>query len=165
MLCADKLKDKITSYVYKISKQPVTFRDLLTANALYNEGMYVDPSKLNFRMDITKAYIAYALLAAAVLIPLLAITHTIFTNLDFHISIIGTIFATASVFVGFYFFKHCIRDRITLQLIKEAWKIHFPYFPYDKYSKIIEDIYNDALKKDIPKKELERYVLDKLSQS
>ena len=164
MLCTDKIKNIIVDYVYKVSKQPVTLKDLLSANALYNEGMYVDPAKLNFRMDITKAYIAYGILAFLVLVPLLAITHAVFANLDFHISIIGTILATSSVFIGFFFFKHCIRDKITLRLIQQAWKIHFPYFPYDKYSTIVEEIYNEAIKKEIPKKELERYVMDALAE-
>ena len=126
------IKDKILDYVYVISKQPVLYRDLLQANALHNEGMYVDPGKLNFRMNITNAYIAYAIICTLVLIPTLLITHTLFANLDFHISIIGTIATTSCVFIGFNFFRAWIRDAITKRLIQKAWRIHFPYFPYEK---------------------------------
>lgn len=165
MICVDKLKDILVDYVYKVSKQPVTFKDLISANALYNEGMHVDPAKLNFRMDITKAYIAYGLLSLVVLLPLIGLTHTFFANIDFHISIIGTIFATSSVFVGFYFFKHCIRDRITLRLIKRAWEVHFPFFPYDKYHEKVEEIYNESIKQEVSKKDLERFIMDNLANS
>lgn len=157
-----RIQDKILDYVYIISKQPVLYRDLLQANALHNEGMYVDPGKLNFRMNITNAYIAYAIICMFVLVPILLITHTLFANLDFHISIVGTIAATSSVFIGFNFFRAWIRDAITKQLIKKAWQVHFPYFPYEKYSEKIEIIYNEAMKKEVQKKDLEKYVLDNL---
>lgn len=152
MIKKQEIKDKILDYVYVVSKQPVLYRDLLQANALHNEGMYVDPGKLNFRMNITNAYIAYAIICALVLVPILLITHTLFANLDFHISIVGTIAATSSVFIGFNFFRSWIRDAITKRLIQKAWRVHFPYFPYEKYSEKVEVIYYDAVKKEIQKK-------------
>ncbi len=54
------------------------------------------------------------------------------------------------------------RAIITLKLIKKAWLVHFPYFAYDKYSKKVEDIYNESQKSEISKKDLQLYVMDKL---
>ncbi len=156
------LKNKIIDYVYVVSKQPVLYKDLLLANCLYNEGMNVDSGKLNFRMRLNRAYIAYGLLCFCVLTPLTLLTHAILTKLDFHLSIIGSIVATSCVCMGFGVFKQWIRKELTLRLIKQAWLVHFPYFPYEKYSQKIEIIYQKSVKEEILKKDLEKYVLDNI---
>ncbi len=158
----EELNKKIVDYVYVVSKQPVLYRDLLRANLLFNEGMYIDPAILNFRKNIKKAYISYGLICFAIFTPLLLLTHTLFTKIDFHISIVGTIFATSFIFIGFDFFKDWIRTEISRRQIKEAWKLHFPYFPYEKYSQKVELIYQKALKEEVSKKDLEKYVMDNL---
>lgn len=158
----EKILDFITNYIYKFSDEPVLFRDLIQANALYNDGMYVDPAKLNFRMDFTKAYFVYGILCCIIFVPLIALLHTVFIKLNFHISIIGTIAITSSVFIGFYYFKANMRDYITKKLIMKAWQIHFPYFEYNKYSKEVQAIYKLAQKNEISRKNIEQFVLDRL---
>jgi hypothetical protein len=125
--------------------------------------MHVDPDKLGFRMKIKNAYLVYALFSLLILLPLLALTHTVFEKVDFHLSIIGTVVVTSAFFIGFQYFHACIKDKMALKRIKEAWEIHFPYFPYEKYTKEVENIYNEAIKKEISSKELKQYVLDRLS--
>ena len=159
-----KLKDKILKFVFKTSTQPIRFKNLLVANAYHNEGMHVDPDKLGFRMKIKNAYIVYAVVSMVVLLPLLAITHTLFEKIDFHASIIGTALVTSAFFIGFQYFHACIKDKMAKQRIKEAWKVHFPYFSYDKYSKKVEDIFNEAMKKEIKKNDLQSFVMNRLSQ-
>ncbi|HIP29760.1 MAG TPA: hypothetical protein EYG93_11005 [Sulfurospirillum arcachonense] len=156
------IKEKIINYVYTVSNQPVIFRDLLSANSHYNEKMYVDPGKLGFRMSIVKAYISYLILCGLAIIPLIGITHYFLKNMNFHFSVLGAVLVTSAVFIGFGLFRSWIRDAITLKLIKKAWLVHFPYFAYDKYSKKVEDIYNNSLKSEIQKKDLQLYVMDKL---
>lgn len=158
------LKEKILKNTFTLSKQPVLYRDLLRANALYNEGMHVDPAVLNFRLHLSNAYLIYALLCALVLIPIVAITHAVFVNVDFHIPILGTIFATSCVFVGFQLFQEWLRSTMTRRLIKKAWELHFPHFSYEKNNQKVESIYHELIKNEIPKKEWERYVLDRLSK-
>lgn len=157
-----KIEEKVLNYIYNTSDHPVIFRDLLSANSLYNEGMYVDPGKLGFRLNIANAYIVYAMLCAIILIPLFTVWHFLFTDLNLHISLIGVIAATSMVFIGFNFFRAYMRDKMTLKLIKKAWRVHFPYFAYDKYSKKIEKIYNDSLKDEVSKKDLQQYVMEKV---
>ncbi|PID47372.1 MAG: hypothetical protein CR967_04870 [Proteobacteria bacterium] len=158
----EKLREKIIDYVYKVSKQPVLYRDLLRANLLFNEGMYVDPGILNFRKDLKKEYIAYGILCLVILIPIILLTHTLFTKIDFHISIISTIIGTSAVFMGFDIFNIWIRRAITKKLIKKAWELHFPYFPYEKYNQKVEILYQKALKEGVPKNKLEHYILEHL---
>ncbi len=158
----ESIKEKIIHYVYTLSNQPVIFRDLLSANSHYNEKMYVDPGKLGFRMSIVKAYTAYFILSALIIIPLIGITHYFLKNMNFHFSVLSAVLVTSAVFIGFDFFKSWTRDAITLKLIKKAWLVHFPFFSYDKYSKKVEDIYNKSLKSEVSKKDLQLYVMDKL---
>lgn len=156
------LKEKILDYVYILSKQPILLRDLLEANRQYNEGMHVDPAKLGFRLRLGRAYLVYILIVLAILIPLSAILHKPLANIDPHISILGAMVITAVIFIGFNFFIVKMRDEITYKQIKRSWALRFPYFPYDAYNKKIEQIYLRAIKDEIAKKDLEKYIVDNL---
>ncbi|MBE2983800.1 hypothetical protein CCAL9344_00350 [Campylobacter sp. RM9344] len=158
----ENLKKYILDSIFVVSKQPVLFRDLLEANCLFNEGMLVDGAKLNFKFRHSKTYKIYALICILFLFPLLVLTHHFLSNIDAHISILVTVAVTSVVFIGFDMFKVWARKEKSRELIKKAWAVHFPYFTYEKYSTKVEEIYNEAIKNDIPKKELEQYVLEKL---
>lgn len=157
-----KFKQFSLDFLFKISDQPVLLRDLLEANALFNEGMLVDPAKLNYKFKTLNAYVYYGILCSFVLLPLLLLTHYFFTLLDFHISIVSAVLVTAFVFIAYDLFKIYTRKIISKRLIQKAWNNHFPYFAYEKYSKIAEEIYKQALKDEIPKASLEKYVLEKI---
>lgn len=158
----NKLVDFILNYIFVVSKQPVLFKDLLEANCLFNEGMLVDPSKLNFRFRYSRLYMAYGVICFILLMMAILILHKFFRQIDFHYSIIGTVIMTSIVFIGFDIFKVWARKKISKKLIMETWKVHFPYFSYDKYSQKIEVIYNESIKKEISRRDLEKYVLDQL---
>ncbi|MBX1673147.1 hypothetical protein I9C35_06495 [Campylobacter coli] len=160
-----KFKDFSRNFLFKISDQPVLLRDLLEANALFNDGMLVDPSKLNFNFKILNSYIYFGIFCALVLLPLLLITHYLFTRLDFHISIISAVAVTACVFISYDIFKVYARKMISKKLIQKAWALHFPYFSYEKYSIMAGNFYKEALKEEIPKANLEQYVLEKIIHS
>jgi hypothetical protein len=159
----DKLKEKIIFYIYNVSKQPIKLYTLLEANQLFNEGMKLDGTILGFRLRIGRAYLVFLLLVHIVIIPLALVTHALFIILDCHASIVIAIIFTAWLFGIFSFFKEWTRDTITKNRIKNAWEIHFPFFPYNEYNKEINIIYEKALKEDIQKKDLEGYIMDKLS--
>lgn len=159
-------ENSLTNFFLKnmfiVSKKPVLLKDLLEANVAFNEGMLVDPAKLNFKFLYGKSYIIFSIISIIILIPIIALSHLFFTLIDFHFSILATIIMTSLVFIGFDIFKAWARKRLTQKLIKQAWEIHFPYFSYEKYSQKAEEIYNEAIKNEIPKKELEQYVLSKM---
>ncbi|EAJ1254498.1 hypothetical protein A0Y64_000670 [Campylobacter lari] len=160
-----KIQEFILNFIFKVSNQPVNLKDLLEANALLNEGMMVDPAKLNFKFKVFNSYLIYAFFCIAILVPMLIISHYFLTIIDFHISILSAIFVTACVFIGYDIFKIYTRKVISKRLLKKAWALHFPYFAYEKYSKIAENIYNQAIKEEIPKNQLEQYVLEKIIQT
>jgi hypothetical protein len=160
----DNLRDTIVKYIYAISKQPVKLVELLEANQLFNEGMKLDGNKLGFRIKLLRAYLVFLLLAHIFIIPVLFATHTYIEKLNCHFAILLAIFLTAWLFGIFSFFKEWTRDGVAKIRIKQAWKLHFPYFPYDEFNQQINTIFEEAQKQEIHKQDLEAFILDKLSQ-
>lgn len=158
----DKLKEYILDKIFIISSQPVLFEDLLKANALFNEGMMIDPAKLNFKFNLARLYLIYGIICLIFIFVGIVILHGLLVKIDSHFSIIGTAIITSCVFIGFDIFKRWARKEISLRLIKKAWSIHLAYFDYEKYKKQVEQIYNEAHKDEVLRKDLEKYVLEKL---
>ncbi|MFK2822188.1 hypothetical protein [Arcobacter sp. YIC-80] len=156
-------KEKILDYIYITSKQPILLRDLLISNRQFNEGMHVDPAKLGFRLRLSRAYMVYLSIVLSIIVPISLLTHKSLAKIDSHVSIIGAMVITALIFIGFNFFRAKMRDSITILLIKRSWKLHFPFFPYEEYSKKIEEIFERSLKEEISKRDLEKYILDNLT--
>ena len=157
------IKNTLLEYIYIISKQPILLKDLLVANRQHNEGMHVDPAKLGFRIRLVRAYIVYIGIVLAVIIPISLLTHKPLAKIDAHISILGSMIITAVIFIGFNFFRDRLRDTITKELIKRSWKLHFPFFSYEEYSSKIDEIFGKAMKYEVSKRDLEKYILDKLT--
>lgn len=158
-------KNRILEYVYIISKQPILLKDLLVANRQHNEGMHVDPAKLGFRIRLTRAYTLYVAIVLGILVPISLLTHKPLAKIDPHISIVGAMIITAAIFIGFNFFRDRLRDVVTKELIKRSWKLHFPFFSYEEYSKKIDEIFESSIKDEVTKRDLEKYILDKLTNS
>ncbi len=158
------IKDKILEYVYTISKQPILLKDLLVANRQHNDGMHVDPAKLGFRIRLIRAYIVYIAIVLGILVPISLLTHKPLAVIDPHISIVGAMAITAAIFIGFNFFRDRMRDTVTKELIKRSWKLHFPFFSYEEYSHKIDEIFESAMKEEISKRDLEKYILENLSK-
>ena len=154
--------DKILDYCFSVSKQPVLLKDLLVANVQYNEKMHVDAAKLGFRLKIGRAYLVYIVLVSLFAIPLAAILHKTFVAVDTHASIVVSVLFTAAIFICFNFFRIWIKDKMANKVIRKAWANHFPYFPYDEYRYKIEEIFHKAMKEEVQKKDLEKYILDNL---
>ena len=158
------LKNKIIDYTYAISNQPVKLQELLSANSLLLDGMHLDGKKLGFRLKLGRAYIVFIILANIVMLPFALLTHEIFKIADCHISILLTLFVTGIVFASFGLFKDWLSDEVALKRIKMMWKLHFPLFPYEEYSKKVDDIYKKSLEQNISKTELQRFIMDELSK-
>ena len=157
------IKNKLLEYVYTISKQPILLKDLLVANRQHNDGMHVDPAKLGFRIRLIRAYIVYIGIVLAIIVPISLLTHKPLAKIDPHISIVGAMAITAAIFIGFNFFRDKMRDIMTKELIKKSWKLHFPFFSYEDYSIKIDVIFDNSIKDEISKRDLEKYILDKLT--
>ncbi len=158
------IKNKLLEYVYTISKQPILLKDLLVANRQHNDGMHVDPAKLGFRIRLIRAYIVYIGIVLAIIVPISLLTHKPLAKIDPHISILGAMVITAVIFIGFNFFRDKMRDTMTKELIIRSWKLHFPFFSYEEYSSKIDEIFEKAMREEISKRDLEKYILENLSK-
>lgn len=158
------IKNKLLEYVYTISKQPILLKDLLVANRQHNDGMHVDPAKLGFRIRLIRAYIVYIGIVLAIIVPISLLTHKPLAKIDPHISILGAMVITAVIFIGFNFFRDKMRDTMTKELIVRSWKLHFPFFSYEEYSSKIDEIFEKAMKDEVSKRDLEKYILENLSK-
>jgi len=159
-----KLLSKVLDYVYTTSKQPILLKDMLVASVQFSNGMEVDSSRLGFRLRLTRAYIVYIALVLAVVIPISLLTHKLLANIDSHISIVGGMIITASIFMGFNYFMDLLKNTMTKETIKKAWSLHFPFFAYEEYSKDVNQFFENAMKEEISKRDLQKYILDRLAQ-
>ena len=62
-------------------------------------------------------------------------------------------------------FKEYLIDKVALKIIKKGWENHFPHFDYDLHAKEVAKIYSEALEKEVPNKNLQLYILDRLVES
>ncbi|NLO17860.1 MAG: hypothetical protein GX118_06690 [Arcobacter butzleri] len=99
-----------------------------------------------------------------IFIPVL-IFHPALAIMDCHLSVIFAIIFTAIFFATFAIYKEWLIDEYAQKRIISAWKTHFPYFDYYEYRYKVSTIYEEALKLDIQKKELEKFVMDRLIES
>lgn len=154
--------EKILNYCFNCSKQPVLLKDLLLANRQFNEKLQVDNVKLGFRLKIGRAYIVYILLVSLLAIPVAILTHKAFADLDMHVSLVTSVFFTAIIFICFNFFRIYLKEQMAQKVIRMAWMNHFPYFSYDEYRYKVEAFFASAMKEEVGRKDLEKYILDKL---
>ena len=156
------LQIAIAKYIYNISKQPVKLLPLLEANQLYIEGMKLDGAKLGFRIKLGRAYLVFLVLAHIFIIPIILLSHNLLEQLNCHLAIVLAIFLTAWLFGIFSFFKEWTRDGVARVRIQQAWDLHFPFFPFEEYHIKVNEIFEEALKQEIHKNDLEQFILGNL---
>lgn len=163
-LFCDFLNNKLLPFMFVISNKPVSFAELLEANKQISDGIVPNSSILGFRIKTGKSYLIFILLSHFVIIPAIFVLHTYFALVDCHISILLAILFTALFFASFTIFNEYILDKMSLRQLKNAWELHFPFFKFDDYHKIVASIYLDAVKKKISKSQLEFFVIEELSK-
>ncbi|WP_198304291.1 hypothetical protein [Arcobacter vandammei] len=156
--------NKILNYVYNTSKQPILLKDMLVASTQFSNGMEVDSSRLGFRLRLTRAYIVYINLVLAIIVPISFLTHKSLANIDAHISIIGAMIITALIFMGFNYFMALLKYSMTKMTIKKAWSLHFPFFSYEEYNLQVNKFFQSAMREEISKRDLQKYILDRLAK-
>ncbi len=162
----DKIVDKkLLPFVFTVSNNPILFQDLLDANRQIKDNLIPNSATLGYKVNTKNMFIAFLILVHIFFIfPGVGILHEILAKMDCHLSIISAIVFTGLFFVSYSIFKEYLIERISLKRIKEAWSLHFPLFDYETYSSKVAEIYNEAIKKKVPRGELEFFVMSKLSE-
>ncbi|MGE4398439.1 MAG: hypothetical protein AB7D29_02855 [Campylobacterales bacterium] len=157
--------DKLVPFVFIVSRNPVLFHDLLDANRQIKDNMTPNGAALGYKIHTKNMFAAFLFLVHIFFIfPAVGILHEAFVKMDCHLSIISAVVFTGLFFVSYSIFKEYLIERISLKRIREAWSLHFPLFDYETYGSKVADIYNEAIKKKVPRGELEFFVMSKLSQ-
>lgn len=152
----------IIPYVFSLSDGPMLFRDLLKTNKMYQEGLKLEGKIPGFRLSIGRSYIVFIALWHLILLPASAIFHTALAKIDCHLLILMAVLFTGMFFATYAIFKEFLIDTVALRIIKSGWENHFPHFDYDLHAKEVAKIYSEALEKEVPHKNLQLYILDRL---
>ena len=154
---------KILPYIFKVSEQPMLYRELLKANKQYDDKMKLEGNVPGMRIRIGRTVLVFAIIwHVFIIVPGSAIFHVPLAKLDCHLSIILAVVFTGLFFATYFMFKEWVIDRMALIRIKEAWHNHFTHFDYDLHHQEVSDLYAEALDHDIPSKEMQLYILNKL---
>ncbi|MDF1881245.1 hypothetical protein JHD50_08010 [Sulfurimonas sp. MAG313] len=153
---------KVIPFVFKISEQPMLFKELMHANKIYNDGMNLEYNMKGFRIRLGRIYFVYFALVLFLATPLSFIFHTQLAKIDCHALIISSIVFTILLFSGFALFKSWLVEQVSVQLITKAWKNHFPHFAYANNTQKVSNIYAEALEIGIQNKDLQRHIITKM---
>jgi hypothetical protein len=159
------MDEKIIPYVFSLSDGPMLFRDLLKTNKMYQEGLKLEGKIPGFRLSIGRSYLVFVALWHLILLPASALFHTVLAKIDCHLLILMAILFTGMFFATYAIFKEYLIDTVALKIIKNAWANHFPHFDYDLHAKEVANIYSEGLEKEIPHKNMQLYILDRLVET
>jgi len=156
------MDEKIIPYVFTLSDAPMLFRDLLRTNKMYQEGLKLEGNIPGFRFSVGKSYIVFIALWHIVMLPLAFLFHKALAKIDCHLLIIMAVVFTGMFFAMYAIFKEYLIDTVAHKILKRGWGNHFPHFDYTLHAKDVTAIYSEALEKEIPHKEMQLYILEKL---
>ncbi|HEX5710796.1 MAG TPA: hypothetical protein VFX68_05565 [Sulfuricurvum sp.] len=159
------MDEKIIPYVFTQSDAPLLFRDLLKTNKMYQDGLKLEGNVPGFRFSVGKSYIVFILLWHIAMLPPAILFHAKLAKVDCHLLIIMAVLFTGMFFAMYAIFKEYLIDTVAHQILKRGWENHFPHFNYYLHAKEVAHIYSDALEKEIPNKELQLYILEKLVEA
>jgi hypothetical protein len=156
------MDEKIIPYIFTLSDSPMLFRDLLSTNKMYQEGLKLEGNIPGFRFSVGKSYIVFIALWHIVMLPLAFLFHKALAKIDCHLLIIMAIIFTGMFFAMYAIFKEYLIDTVAHMILKRGWENHFPHFDYTLHAKDVSKIYAEALEKEIAHKEMSLYILEKL---
>ncbi|HEX5670868.1 MAG TPA: hypothetical protein VFX66_04965, partial [Sulfuricurvum sp.] len=96
------------------------------------------------------------------MLPLAVLFHAKLAKVDCHLLIIMAVLFTGMFFAMYAIFKEYLIDTVAHHILKKGWENHFPHFNYELHAKEVANIYSESLEKEIPHKELQLYILEKL---
>ena len=156
------MDEKIIPYVFTLSDSPMLFRDLLRTNKMYQDGLKLEGNIPGFRFSVGKSYIVFITLWHVIMLPPAALFHAKLIKIDCHLLIIMAVLFTGMFFAMYAIYKEYLIDLVAHQILKRGWENHFPHFDYDLHAGDVAKIYSEGLEKEIPHKEMQLYILEKL---
>ena len=156
------MQETIIPYVFTLSDSPMLLRELLHTNKMYQDGLKLEGNVPGFRMSVGKSYLVFIALWHAIIIIPAIFFHAKLEKLDCHLLMIMAIVFTGMFFATYAIFKEYLIDTVAMKIVKKGWENHFPHFDYDRHAREVATIYADALEKEIPNKNMQLYILERL---
>ncbi len=156
------INQTIIPFVFKISDQPMLFRELLQTNKMYDDDMKLEGMVPGFRIRIGRTILVFLIIWHIALIPISLLLHIQIAKIDCHLLIIFAVIFTGLFFATYAMFKEYLIDIMAEKHIRNAWKNHFPHFSYDIHHREVSRLYSEALEKEIPAKEMYLYILNNM---
>lgn len=154
---------KILPFIFKVSEQPMLYRELLNANKLYDDGMKLEGNVPGMRIRIGRTILVFALIwHIFFILPGMGLFHEGLTKMDCHLAIILAVVFTGFFFASYFVFKEWVIERMAQKQIRQAWKNHFAHFDYNLHHREVAAIYSKAIEDEVPHKELQLYILNRL---
>ena len=156
-----QLDTYVLPYVFKISEQPMLYKELLDANKRFNDGMKLEGNIAGMRISIGRTILAFGLIWHFLFVlPIGTLLHTVLLDLDCHMSVILAILFTAFFFGSYFVFKEYVIDLSAKKQIEKAWRNHFTHFDFTKYSVQVSSLYSQAIEEEVANKDIRMYILN-----
>jgi hypothetical protein len=152
--------EKINPFIFVRSEDKLLFRELLKANKMIDDGMNLEGNIPGFKINLTRAYLVFILFWHLVLLPLVGIFHVWIAKIDCHALIITSVVFSWLFFASFSIFRSLLVEVVAKSIVKDSWKIHFPHFDYEKHHVLVSRLYGEAVEKELPKKDLELFIIN-----
>lgn len=153
----------ILPFMFKLSDQPMLYRELLTANKTFDDGLKLEGQIPGMRIRTGRTVLVFALLwHIFFVVPGMGLFHNDLTTMDCHLAIILAIVFTGFFFASYFVFKEWVIEHMARLRIKAAWKNHFTHFDYKAHHLEVTAIYSKALEEEVPTKELQLFILNRL---
>ena len=156
-----QLEKYVLPYVFRISEQPMLYKELLDANKRYNDGMKLEGNIAGMRLSIGRTILSFGLIWHFLFVlPVGTILHTMLADLDCHMSVILAILFTAFFFGSYFVFKEYIIEMSAKNQILKAWRNHFTHFDFAKHSIEVSTLYSKAIEEELANKDIRMFILN-----
>jgi len=157
------IDEKLLPSLFTHPRHPMRFNELMRANKLLVDEMPLEGQIPGMKLRLFRAYLFMFFVWNLVLIPLALVFHRLLAKIDCHVAIVLAVFFTLFFFGVLSVFKQWATEKMAGKLVKEAWKIHFPYYDYDTYHVKVAKFYDDATERNVTGANLEMYIMNALS--
>jgi hypothetical protein len=157
------IDNSLLPFMFKISEQPMLYRELLKANKIFDDGLKLEGKVPGVRIRTGRTVLVFAILwHIFFVIPGMGLFHDDLMHMDCHLGIILAIIFTGLFFFSYFVFKEWVIEHMAELQIRNAWKNHFTHFDYDLHHQEVTGIYSKAIEEEIPNKELQLYILNNM---
>jgi len=154
---------KMLPFMFKLSEQPMLYRELLKANKTFDDGLRLEGRIPGMRIRVGRTILVFALLwHLFFVVPGMGLFHEALVKMDCHLGIIIAVIFTGFFFASYFVFKEWVIERMASLQIRNAWKNHFAHFDYDLHHAEVTALYSKAIETEVPHKELQLYILNGL---